>query len=160
MTKRSKILTLVVILLIVLGVGVLLINNDDNSASNNSNSSTVGDPNFKDPDLATPSEQKPVDENPGEQNSDLAGPITKAQVELHNKESDCWTIIDGTVYDITSYVPQHPGGDEILRACGSDGTSLFQQRTTESGEKVGTGRPHSSSANSQLEKLKIGVLAN
>ena len=41
--------------------------------------------------------------------SDLAGPITRDQVALHNSEADCWTIIDGSVYDISSYIPRHPG---------------------------------------------------
>lgn len=85
--------------------------------------------------------------------------LSKAEVEKHNSASDCWTIIDGSVYDITSYVPRHPGGDEILRACGADGSTLFNQRQTTSGESVGSGSPHSSSAESQLEKLKIGKLA-
>ncbi len=85
---------------------------------------------------------------------------TLSEVATHNSEDDCWTVIDGSVYDITSYIPRHPGGDEILRACGSDGSSLFNQRQTESGEDVGSGTPHSSNAKSQLERLKIGQLAN
>lgn len=81
------------------------------------------------------------------------------EVQDHNTAQDCWTIINGSVYDITSYVPRHPGGDEILRACGEDGTSLFTQRTDSSGDAVGSGTPHSSSAESQLEQLKIGTVS-
>lgn len=84
---------------------------------------------------------------------------TKVQVATHNTESDCWTIISGSVYDITSYVPRHPGGAEILRACGTDGTSLFTQRTTSDGQAVGSGEPHSSNAEGQLARLKIGTLS-
>ena len=80
------------------------------------------------------------------------------EVAAHNTEDDCWTIVDGTVYDITSYVPRHPGGDEILLACGTDGTSLFTMRTTESGDTVGSGTPHSASATNQLASFKIGIL--
>jgi cytochrome b involved in lipid metabolism len=83
---------------------------------------------------------------------------TLAKVAEHSSESDCWTIIDGNVYDITSYVPRHPGGDEILRACGADGTSLFEQRQTANGEVVGSGTPHSASAQSQLQSLQIGTV--
>lgn len=81
------------------------------------------------------------------------------EVKDHNSKDDCWTIINGSVYDITSYVSRHPGGDEILRACGEDGTSLFTQRQDQSGNEVGSGTPHSSSAASQLEQFKIGTVS-
>ena len=84
---------------------------------------------------------------------------TLAEVQQHNTQEDCWTIISGSVYDLTSYVTRHPGGDDILRACGQDGTSLFTQRTDESGNEVGSGTPHSTSAASQLNQLKIGSLS-
>lgn len=86
--------------------------------------------------------------------------FTLTQVAEHSTANDCWTIVNGNVYDITSYVPRHPGGDGILAACGTDGTSLFTQRQTAEGESVGSGTPHSSSAASQLESLKIGTLSN
>lgn len=85
--------------------------------------------------------------------------ITAATVAMHAEESDCWTIIGASVYDITSYVPRHPGGDEILRACGADGTSLFAERTTNDGETVGSGTAHSGNATSQLQSLFLGKLA-
>ncbi len=85
--------------------------------------------------------------------------FTAVQVATHNNKTDCWTIINGNVYDITSYVPRHPGGDDILAACGADGTSLFTQRTTEEGESVGSGTPHSQSASSQLASFKVGELS-
>jgi hypothetical protein len=28
----------------------------------------------------------------------------------HNVESDCWIAVRGKVYDVTSWVPKHPGG--------------------------------------------------
>ncbi len=85
---------------------------------------------------------------------------TAEEVAQHSNSSDCWTIINGQVYDLTEYVSSHPGGDEIARACGVDGTTLFESRETESGQSVGSGTSHSSSANRQLEQLKIGTLAN
>jgi cytochrome b involved in lipid metabolism len=52
--------------------------------------------------------------------------ITPNQVAENNSKSSCWTIIDGNVYDITKYAPNHPGGEsEILKICGKDGTVLF-----------------------------------
>lgn len=53
---------------------------------------------------------------------------TLSQVVENNNKGSCWTIIDNNVYDITSYVPRHPGGEsEILQVCGRDGTSLFNK---------------------------------
>jgi cytochrome b involved in lipid metabolism len=85
--------------------------------------------------------------------------FTVEEVEKHNNKENCWTIINSKVYDLTSFISQHPGRDEILRACGKDGTSLFKTRTTDEGEKVGSGTPHSSSAESTLKGLQIGTLA-
>ncbi|HMS30769.1 MAG TPA: cytochrome b5-like heme/steroid binding domain-containing protein [Candidatus Saccharibacteria bacterium] len=85
--------------------------------------------------------------------------LTSLAVAKHDSKDDCWTIIDGSVYDLTSYINNHPGGSQILKACGTDGTKLFQQRMN-GGEKVGSGTPHSSSAQRQLKELRIGELTN
>ena len=79
------------------------------------------------------------------------------EVSQHNLRDDCWTIISGDVYDLTDYIKRHPGGDEILRACGSDATSQFNSRQTADGQPIGTGTPHSQAAREQLNKLKIGT---
>lgn len=81
------------------------------------------------------------------------------EVTQHASKEDCWTIISGNVYDLTEFVNRHPGGDEILRACGTDATTLFTKRQTQEGQPVGSGNPHSQAANEQLAKLKIGILA-
>ncbi len=86
--------------------------------------------------------------------------FTTTEVATHNTKDDCWTIIGGAVYDMTDFIAIHPGGDEILRACGTDGTILFQTRTTEDGETVGSGTPHSSNAISQLGQYYIGDIEN
>jgi len=42
------------------------------------------------------------------------------------KGKDAWTVLGGKVYNITPYLPYHPGGEpELLRAAGRDGTRLF-----------------------------------
>ena len=86
--------------------------------------------------------------------------FTAAEVEKHNTADDCWTIIGGAVFDVTEYITSHPGGSEILRACGTDATSLFLQRQTSDGQPVGSGSPHSSSAESRLGSYFIGDLDN
>lgn len=42
------------------------------------------------------------------------------------KGTDAWTVLSGKVYNITPYLPFHPGGKgELLRCAGKDGTKLF-----------------------------------
>ncbi|CAN4096310.1 unnamed protein product [Withania somnifera] len=50
---------------------------------------------------------------------------SKAEVALHNKRTDCWIIIKDKVFDVTSYVEEHPGGDAILDHAGDDSTEGF-----------------------------------
>ncbi len=73
-------------------------------------------------------------------------------VAKHSSTSDCWMAINGSVYDVTSFILRHPGGNEILQGCGKDATQLFN---TQGGEGS-----HSDTAREQLADLKIGVLAN
>mmetsp|Transcript_49529 Transcript_49529/g.98958 ORF Transcript_49529/g.98958 Transcript_49529/m.98958 type:complete len:106 (-) Transcript_49529:52-369(-) len=57
--------------------------------------------------------------------------ISLSDVALHNKEKDCWIVIDGCVYDVTKYMLGHPGGKmAILRHAGKDCTEKFNQRHT------------------------------
>ncbi|KAL5729009.1 Cytochrome B5-like protein [Ranunculus cassubicifolius] len=50
---------------------------------------------------------------------------TRSEVTMHNKRTDCWIIIKEKVYDVTSYVEEHPGGDAILDHAGDDSTEGF-----------------------------------
>lgn len=39
---------------------------------------------------------------------------------------NAWTVLGGKVYNITPYLPYHPGGEpELLRVAGKDGSKLF-----------------------------------
>jgi len=51
--------------------------------------------------------------------------FTAAEVARHNTAADLWIILDGKVYDVTSYVEEHPGGEAILRNAGRDSTKGF-----------------------------------
>jgi len=54
---------------------------------------------------------------------------TLAEVALHSDKVSCWTVIDGSVYDLTPFIFQHPGGAEnIMRICGKDGTQAFSNQ--------------------------------
>jgi cytochrome b involved in lipid metabolism len=48
------------------------------------------------------------------------------EVALHNKPTDCWTSINGKIYDLTAFASKHPGGDKaIFSICGIDGSKAF-----------------------------------
>ncbi|KAI9566825.1 cytochrome b5 [Boletus coccyginus] len=52
--------------------------------------------------------------------------ISPSVLKMHNKKEDAWTAINGKVYNITPYLPFHPGGEkELMRVAGRDGTKLF-----------------------------------
>lgn len=52
--------------------------------------------------------------------------FTIAQVATHNSEANCYSAINGNVYDLTAFITKHPGGDRnILRICGIDGSAAF-----------------------------------
>ena len=54
--------------------------------------------------------------------------ITPEELALHNSLSSAWTAINGVVYDVTVYMSYHPGGLELLKGCGKDGTMLFSMK--------------------------------
>lgn len=44
------------------------------------------------------------------------------------KMKDAWSAYQGKVYNISPYLPYHPGGEgELRRAAGKDGTKLFME---------------------------------
>ena len=52
--------------------------------------------------------------------------FTLQEVKKHNTINDAWIIIKGKVYDVTSWIPKHPGGKIILQGIGKDASSLFK----------------------------------
>ncbi|CDW56379.1 cytochrome b5 reductase 4 [Trichuris trichiura] len=54
--------------------------------------------------------------------------VTAKVLKEHSSESDLWVLLNGKVYDVTSYLRFHPGGkDSILSVAGRDATSLFNE---------------------------------
>ena len=78
------------------------------------------------------------------------GTFTVAQVATHNSGASCYTIIRSNVYDLTSWIRQHPGGPgAVLGLCGKDGTAAFEGQHD--------GKPQQENI---LATFKIGVVVN
>jgi cytochrome b involved in lipid metabolism len=44
-------------------------------------------------------------------------------VAKHTSADDCWVVLYGNVYDVTGFLPNHPGGAKIiLKLAGKDAT--------------------------------------
>lgn len=75
--------------------------------------------------------------------------FTLADVENHANANDCYSAIGGNVYDLTSWISKHPGGEKaILGICGKDATSAFTNK------HGGQEKPEAA-----LKSFLIGVLA-
>jgi len=72
--------------------------------------------------------------------------INSADVAKHNTKNDCWVIINGRVYDVTAFLPDHPGGDVLLEGAGRDATQLFEDNL------------HSEEARKILQRYIVGEL--
>ena len=82
---------------------------------------------------------------------DESDPVyTLQDLEDARQRGECWTAIDGNVYNITAFVDQHPGGNIISDDCGIDSTTLFETRP------MGSGTPHSTNARNTLATYYIG----
>ncbi|KAF2453787.1 cytochrome b5 [Lineolata rhizophorae] len=72
---------------------------------------------------------------------------TYSDVAEHKTKKDLWVVIHDKVYNVSSFIDEHPGGEEVLLdVSGQDATEAF--------EDVG----HSDEAREILEKLQAGVL--
>ncbi|XP_062468974.1 cytochrome b5 isoform X1 [Pezoporus occidentalis] len=77
-----------------------------------------------------------------------AGPVfTLEEVGKRNSSREAWFVIHGRVYDVTRFLEEHPGGEEVLlEQAGRDATESF--------EDVG----HSSDAREMLKQYYIGEI--
>ncbi|XP_070763899.1 cytochrome b5 type B isoform X2 [Enoplosus armatus] len=70
---------------------------------------------------------------------------TLEEIRVHNMSSDTWLIIHDKVYDITGFLDEHPGGEEVLlEQAGADASESF--------EDVG----HSTDAREMLQQYYVG----
>ncbi|KAL2113565.1 hypothetical protein VUR80DRAFT_3492 [Thermomyces stellatus] len=77
----------------------------------------------------------------------MSAQLTYQDVAEHNTKDDLYLVIHDTVYNVSKFVDEHPGGEEVLLdVAGQDATEAF--------EDVG----HSDEARELLGPLKVGEL--
>jgi len=96
-----------------------------------------------------PNEAAPIEPAPSTSSGAVVEGITLTEVAKHNTATDCWSVVNKNVYDLTSYVSSHPGGASVIKAiCGKDGSAAF------SGQHGGAATP-----TSVLASFKLGALS-
>lgn len=74
--------------------------------------------------------------------------LSAADLAAHASAESSWVAVGGVVYDVTKYMREHPGGEQVLaEVAGRDATREF--------EDVG----HSAGARAMLAQYKVGCLA-
>eukprot|EP00954_Amorphochlora_amoebiformis_P015662 1229069-Amorphochlora_amoeboformis.AAC.1 len=98
-------------------------------------------------------EEEPAEDVSGEIEAKLPKePITDKEYTLeeiakHNKDDDCWIVVEGKVYNASPYMSNHPGGAyAIVQFGGEDATEDYKEI-------------HSKTADKILARLQIGVVA-
>lgn len=70
-----------------------------------------------------------------------------AEIKAHNTNKSTWIVIHNNIYDVTEFLNEHPGGEEVLiEQAGKEATEAF--------EDVG----HSTDAREMMKKFKVGEL--
>lgn len=71
-------------------------------------------------------------------------------VRQNNSERSCWSVINGNVYDLTSWINSHPGKSGPIKSlCGIDGTTSYRS------QHANQARPEQ-----RLESFLLGPLTN
>lgn len=92
---------------------------------------------------------QPTPSSPSPSSAPTPSGITASEVATHASRESCWSTINGNVYDLTSWIPKHPGGEgAILGICGKDGSGKFNGKHGNDAKKVAL-----------LSGFKIGVAA-
>jgi cytochrome b involved in lipid metabolism len=146
----KKIILIVLILFIVLAGAAFLyfkkFSSEDESKeylNSNQNASQNINSENKINNLATSSEKNL-------QNQLVGKTYSFEEVQTHNSKQSCWSAIRGKVYDLTSWISNHPGGEKaILSICGKDGTEAFVN------QHGGKDKPEKA-----LSQFEIGELQN
>lgn len=85
--------------------------------------------------------------NTNSEASDAVKEFTYSDVSKHSSKEDLYMVINDKVYDVSKFLDEHPGGEEVLLdSAGQDATEAF--------EDVG----HSDEAREILDRMTVGSL--
>lgn len=42
----------------------------------------------------------------------MARKVSTREISQHARQDDIWIVVNGRVYDVTGFAPEHPGGSE------------------------------------------------
>ena len=62
--------------------------------------------------------------NPPDRGEQEKPSYTREQVSCHKRSDDLWIIVDGEVYNVSSWLRRHPGGPDVLRHYGGEDASV------------------------------------
>lgn len=75
---------------------------------------------------------------------------TEADVAKHTAKKDCWAVRNGKVYNVSEFVADHPGGDDlILKYAGQDVGAIMKDASE---------HDHSQSAYEMLGEYLVGKI--
>ncbi|KAF2272837.1 uncharacterized protein EI97DRAFT_197518 [Westerdykella ornata] len=77
--------------------------------------------------------------------------FTREEIEKHDKEDDCWIVVDGKVYDATSVLSWHPGGKSAIM----DHAGKVHQETTDEYSSI-----HDDYAYQKLNECVLGEVTD
>lgn len=65
-------------------------------------------------------------------------PISMVEVARHATPEDCWSVVNGDVYDLTDFIARHPAGSAaVIEMCGIDATNDFMDEHAGQSEPLG-----------------------
>jgi cytochrome b involved in lipid metabolism len=68
------------------------------------------------------------------------------EIAIHNAKESCWIIVKNKVYDVTTFLDEHPGGECLFKNAGNDCTYHLSF--------------HSNAALIKMNKYLIGIVVN
>lgn len=78
--------------------------------------------------------------------------VSLDELSKHNSKDDAWIGLNGNVYDVTSFIPKHPGGTAILKGIGKEYTRQW--------EKISSHRMNRDRINNILSDRLVAKLSN
>lgn len=97
--------------------------------------------------MPLPWSQKPLPAGPSVASKSALPEYSLNEVAEHSTPLDCWIVIYDKIYDVTTFLQEHPGGEFIiLEFAGRDATLAFR------------GTRHGADSYELLNKYLIGIL--